>query len=353
MKRLFTVFYLLLMMFPCEISSQYRFSGYVNKLDWPDGVYLSLVEDYRKISGVYPEQIIQEAIPDSSGYFTFTGDNLPLENRIYRIHVDNCVTNHKKRAHLNGFCTDSEEVLFIANNTDSFSFPFTFDKEMFCKIVSDNEKGNAFIKIDSIIDEMRFAFGSYRSEANRRINSKKWITTLQQYGQSIDEPLVELYIYSFLSNKTNDLYKQYLKDLEKNSYYDQLLERLEKKYPNSTYTNQYKIELASDKFLLDPKKETSNTTLLWIIVSLLIFSILINIFQFIAHKRKGKPIRVLETKLTQQEQKILELILEDKTNKEIASLMFVSISTVKTHINNLYKKLGINSRDEVKSLYTK
>ena len=55
--------------------------------------------------------------------------------------------------------------------------------------------------------------------------------------------------------------------------------------------------------------------------------------------------------LTQQEQKVLDLILENKTNKEIAQEIFVSVSTVKTHINNLYKKLNVTSREQVKLLY--
>ncbi|GAA4272791.1 LuxR C-terminal-related transcriptional regulator [Aquimarina gracilis] len=353
MKLLFSLFGILFLIHPCEIFAQYKFSGHVNKTDWPNGVYLSLVEDYRKIHGIYSEQIIQEVQPDSTGYFIFNGDNLPSENRIYRIHVDNCSAIHKKRAHLNGFCTDSEEILFIANNKDSISFPFSFDKEMFCKVVSASEKSNGFIKIDSVIDEMHYAFGSYRSVANRKINSEKWINTLRQYSKKLDEPLIELYVYSFLSNKTNDLYSQYLEDLTSNTYYDELLSKLEEKYPNSTYSNQYEIELAADKFLLDPKKETSNSMLLWGIGILLIFSISLNLFQFVKSKEERKTIYVSETKLTQQEQKILELILEDKTNKEIASSMFVSVSTVKTHINNLYKKLGTSSRDEVKSLYIK
>ncbi|HIN98295.1 MAG TPA: LuxR family transcriptional regulator, partial [Flavobacteriaceae bacterium] len=49
---------------------------------------------------------------------------------------------------------------------------------------------------------------------------------------------------------------------------------------------------------------------------------------------------------------ILDLILDQKSNKEIATELFVSVSTVKTHINNIYKKLGVSSRDEVKALYT-
>ena len=59
------------------------------------------------------------------------------------------------------------------------------------------------------------------------------------------------------------------------------------------------------------------------------------------------------TDLTQQEQKVLELLLENKTNKEIAQEIFVSVSTVKTHTNNLYKKLKVNSREEVKTLFNK
>src|SRR5476651_28692 len=41
-------------------------------------------------------------------------------------------------------------------------------------------------------------------------------------------------------------------------------------------------------------------------------------------------------KLTQKEMNILMLIAEGKSNKEIAAINFVEVSTVKTHINNLY-----------------
>ena len=41
----------------------------------------------------------------------------------------------------------------------------------------------------------------------------------------------------------------------------------------------------------------------------------------------------------------------DKTNKEIASELFISLSTVKTHINNLNKKLNVTSRKELKRLF--
>ncbi len=335
------------------VSAQYEFSGYANTQNWSGDIYLSLIEDYRLLSGIYHEQIIKKTTSDSTGYFSFSGNNLPLQNRMYRIHIENCTKDEHKPVHFNGICPESKEILFIANNTDSITFPFSFDNEMFCEIVSSTEKSNAFIKVDSIIDEMRYAFASYRSEANRKLNAKKWLSTLQNYVKQRNEPLAELYVYSFLSNKTNDLYSYYLNDLKQHTYYDNLLERLQKKYPNSPYTIQFKKELAADKFLIDPQGVSSTSPWLWILALLLISSITFNLFQYLRHTKRKNNTNETEKKLTQQEQKVLHLILEDKTNKEIATAMFVSTSTIKTHINNLYKKLNVRSREEAKSLYTK
>ncbi len=334
------------------LSSQHKFSGYIDADKWSGEVYLSLIEDYRQLSGVYPEQIISKTTSDSLGYFSFSGDNLPAKNRMYRIHLENCSDDDEKTIHFNGFCPDSKEILFIANNSDTITLPFSFDKEMFCKIVSNNQNSNAFIKVDSIIDEMRFAFASYRSETNRRINTKKWFSILHKFAKNQNEPLAELYIYTFLSNKSNNLYPYYLEDLKENTYYDDLLERLQKKYPDSRYFNQYKSELASDKFLINPKEATSKNYWLWFVLFLLLASLGFNFFQFTTSRKKRKSSLDIEKNLTQQEQKVLGFILEDRTNKEIASSMFVSVSTIKTHINNLYKKLNVRSREEVKSLFT-
>ncbi|WP_025743798.1 response regulator transcription factor [Aquimarina pacifica] len=331
---------------------QYKFSGLVDEKNKHNLIYLSLIEDYRKISGIYAEQIIEKTTIDSTGAFYFSGDNLPVSNHIYRIHIENCSENKQTPIHFDGFCPESKQILFIANNTDTIELPITFDQEMFCTIVSNNEKSNAFLKVDSIIDEMRFAFASYRSEANRKINNKKWFKTLQQFAKKQQEPLVELYTHSFLSEKRNNLYAYYLEDLENNSHYDNLLNRLQQKYPNSPYTNQYQRELSSDRFLINPKEVSTKEYWLWILLTLLSVSVLINIVQFLDYLKRKKINKRTEKKLTQQEQKVLQFILEDKTNKEIASAMFVSISTIKTHINNLYKKLNVRSREDVKSLYT-
>jgi two-component system LytT family response regulator len=48
--------------------------------------------------------------------------------------------------------------------------------------------------------------------------------------------------------------------------------------------------------------------------------------------------------LTEQETKVLRLIVEGLSNKEIASLLYITSETVKFHIKNVYKKLGVNNR---------
>jgi len=54
----------------------------------------------------------------------------------------------------------------------------------------------------------------------------------------------------------------------------------------------------------------------------------------------------LQIELTTQEKKIALLIRQGMTNKQISQELFISISTVKTHINNIYKKVGVNSRSQ-------
>jgi two-component system, NarL family, response regulator DevR len=50
--------------------------------------------------------------------------------------------------------------------------------------------------------------------------------------------------------------------------------------------------------------------------------------------------------LSEQERKILPLIAEGKTNREIASQLFLSEHTVKTYVSNILRKLNLTRRSE-------
>ncbi|PUZ24951.1 hypothetical protein DCC81_11580 [Chitinophaga parva] len=55
--------------------------------------------------------------------------------------------------------------------------------------------------------------------------------------------------------------------------------------------------------------------------------------------------------LSAKEWQILKLLAEGKSNKEIAAAQFVEVSTVKTHLNNIYCKLSVSNRNEARAKY--
>ena len=60
----------------------------------------------------------------------------------------------------------------------------------------------------------------------------------------------------------------------------------------------------------------------------------------------GSKAAAAEADLNENEQKILHLIAEGKTNKEIAAEIFLSDKTVKNYVSNILSKLGMKRRSE-------
>ncbi len=50
--------------------------------------------------------------------------------------------------------------------------------------------------------------------------------------------------------------------------------------------------------------------------------------------------------LSERELEVLTLLASGRPNKEVARDLFVSVGTVKTHTNNIYRKLGVRNRAE-------
>jgi len=67
-----------------------------------------------------------------------------------------------------------------------------------------------------------------------------------------------------------------------------------------------------------------------------------------AAERLTREIRTPEKpqKLTDREVEVLRMLAEGKANKEIAAGLFISETTVKTHVSNILLKLGVPSRTQ-------
>lgn len=69
---------------------------------------------------------------------------------------------------------------------------------------------------------------------------------------------------------------------------------------------------------------------------------------FRAHVQPAAPAK--NYNLTQQEKKVLQLLVDGKSYKLIAAELFVAVDTVKTHVKNIYAKLHVHSGTEAVSL---
>ena len=50
--------------------------------------------------------------------------------------------------------------------------------------------------------------------------------------------------------------------------------------------------------------------------------------------------------LTQREEEVLELLTEGISYKEVATRLFISDTTVKTHVNNIFQKLQVSDKTQ-------
>ena len=50
--------------------------------------------------------------------------------------------------------------------------------------------------------------------------------------------------------------------------------------------------------------------------------------------------------LTKREKEVFEILVQDRTTKEIAQELFISEKTVRNHISNVIQKLGVKGRSQ-------
>ncbi|HEU5139590.1 MAG TPA: LuxR C-terminal-related transcriptional regulator [Bacillales bacterium] len=60
------------------------------------------------------------------------------------------------------------------------------------------------------------------------------------------------------------------------------------------------------------------------------------------------PLLLAREKLSNQEYNVLKFLIDGKSNRYISDHMFITVETVKSHCKNIYKKLNLKSRKEVR-----
>ncbi|MDO8427142.1 MAG: response regulator transcription factor [Deltaproteobacteria bacterium] len=60
-----------------------------------------------------------------------------------------------------------------------------------------------------------------------------------------------------------------------------------------------------------------------------------------------------DASMTEREAEVFKLLLKGKSNKDISAITHISTDTVKTHLQNIYRKLGVRSRLEAVARFLK
>lgn len=76
--------------------------------------------------------------------------------------------------------------------------------------------------------------------------------------------------------------------------------------------------------------------------------------EYFEEKARGslEKIEKVSTLLTRQEKRILEKLLQQKSNEEIAGELFISLHTVENYVSYIYDKLCVKSRAELEAAFS-
>jgi DNA-binding CsgD family transcriptional regulator len=275
------------------------------KLDsgWMRIAYFSRIPDFNKMYLVSEDILIGETSLDSAGHFLFRYRAARPE-ALYRIHF--IKKNMPKLSIIVGG-PDENHSFFVAGNGSSI-------------MIRNGVLGQRFEASDPENARLNFIFKTINS---KDLDDKEKNARLLQLADSALQPvLAMLSIYETFNLTGVELGKA-----------NSITQRFS---ANSSYSQKWMVK--------DVFSWQAVSTLL---VALIIISIFV--VRGIRFRRKYRSRKIKEM-LSQRELEIINLMLENKTNKEVAVLLNIEVSTVKTHINNIFNKVGIKSRSELQKI---
>jgi len=289
---------------------------------WSPVVYLSIIPSFDQLHSMSNQMIIESSEIDETGRFSFETDYLPAENYIYRIHLSK---NGDPPASLIIGGKDENHLFIIASNKSNLLIENQSDESLFGRV---NINGFLPAKMIRGIDEMVIFVDTANfnsTSLKRELMEKALDEKLRQFADTCSFPLVALYA----------LYKTdfELNITENPVFYSRFLDKWQDE--KSPYFEEFRKSIPAEN-----KKQ--NYSILFGLAGLFLGAI----FTFLILKRKPQKSEPAEI-LTIQERKIFLMIQSGKSNKEISNELNIEISTVKSHVNNLYSKLKINSRKEI------
>lgn len=300
------------------------------------------LSDYYRAS---PDLIVDIAVVNEDGSFVLEGKQLPEENRFYRLYL------------MKEQNTDYDACLYVGGDDHNF-IHLILNNQSELEIIADSSYYSPFgnYQVKGSIDNqlMRelarmvypsFYFYQIRFPSVLKLTEERLFHDLRLFTDTCSSDMAAL---AAMANIDMEAYYE-----EDPHFFKRFGSRLEEVLPGDVYTENFQRKL----HYFEPPILVKAPDWLIAVVALQGLLICLLLLRLLQLKNLSKAaLAVQETtsapieKLTAKEQEILDLILAGKSNKEIASSLFIEVSTVKTHINKIYGKLDVKSRREVMHL---
>ncbi len=290
---------------------------------WNKSVYISLIPDFSKLNSMSNQMIIDKAELNNDGKFNFSTDYFLPEFYFYRLHLSKkgnppasliiggddqnyffFISNKKTDITINSYDTTA-----LFKNTEILNSPQT---KLLCEVN----------KMLLYVDTTNF----YNTPLKRDLMENALDEKLRQFADTCSFPLVALYA----------IYKSNFEDHVKSNpdFYVRFLEKWRNE--KSPYFKKFRETI--------PIKKSRNYSAIFYAISGFGIGVLLMLFIFKSKRKTNKnPIQ----DLTVQERNIFGLLQLGKSNKEISDELNISLSTVKSHVNNIFSKMNIKSRKEI------
>lgn len=329
------------LLLPTIGTASYRIEGTINmKGDWQHQIYLATIDKLDDYYSANAKFVINVAPIGVDGRFVIEGDNLPKDAQFYRLYLikeahsefNACLFTGEEHNFIH-LILDNDSKLEIQAATDTYS-PFG-------DYTIKGDKENILMCELSKLVYPSYLFYETKFPSELKFSQDKLNRDLFNFADTCSSILVAL---AAVNNTDYDTYFE-----TKSEQYLQFNATLLATLPTHPYTNNYRRKMRYYRGDFDPR-DTSFYKWLSLALSFLVLVLSYWIFQ-IKQGAKLKSTSGNDLKsydLTPQELKILELIKSGQSNKEIASDLFIEVSTVKSHINKLYAKLQVSNRKEAK-----
>lgn len=288
--------------------------NFENPEDWEQKIHLSEISS-NDTSWIAAAEI------DEKGYFSFDKSVFDAQDEIYKVHVNKLNLEEKQKLE----DTIKTFETFILSREDSMHFQK--GGKMFSNYTTSNKANKEWQK-----------YKNFQERLEAKVSAEEYLSQTKGY---IKDSL-QILMVKLAGIRTLDEKNLLEKDIRENpEYYLDLLEKLKgSDLDTSAYLYfENKIRMVNQQIV---QKKYRISRLLNITAFLVLIGLMVVIF-----KIRKKVAKVPAVALSKQENTIKNLIVEGKTNKEIANELFISPSTVKTHITNIYSKLNISGRKEL------